>query len=212
MRVDESQPFYYISICMNIIDNIINTGITEARTYYDSMFSRIKTRYNTLRNKYDEDFDRLEAMLADRGYKIVSFDTGFEAAKNDYYNPRIRAYNSNFSFVLNIQKNPDNGIIPLNFKVSTAKYYKDMLYLSIKHNSPKQKKKYPVQYWIDSACCQTPFVQLFAKSSPEIIDTFFLALDGLSNIKSEHDYNKYVSLTCKAIKENHELIRELKKL
>ena len=197
---------------MSIIDNIINTGITDAWTYYDSMLSRVKTRYNALRNKYDVDSDRLEAMLAERGYKVVSFDTGFDPAENDYYNPRVRAYNSDFSFILNIRKNPDDGTIPLNFKVSTAKLYKNKLYLSIKHNKPRQKIRCPVQYWIDSACCQTPFIQVFHDSPEETKDNFFMVLDGLSKIKSEDDYNRYINLTCKAVKENIELCKELKRL
>jgi hypothetical protein len=100
----------------------------------------------------------------------------------------------------------------LNYKLSSAKANKGKLYFSLKHKSPSNKKKFPEQYWLNSACRQTPFVQLFARSPSEVVDTFFLALDGLSNIKTENDYNKYVSLTCKAIKENHELIKELKKL
>lgn len=196
---------------MGLIDEIINDGIKETREYYEKAISNITNRYQAVYNRFREDSSVMEQLLTDRGYKIVSYDNGFHALKDDYYNPRTNTYTNEVAFTVNVQKG-DGGIIPLNYKLSSAKANKGKLYFSLKHKSPTNKKKFPEQYWLNSACCQTPFVQLFAKSPSEVIDTFFLALDGLSNIKSEHDYNKYVSLTCKAIKENHELIRELKKL
>lgn len=196
---------------MVLIDKIINDGIKETKEYYEKAISNITSRYQAVYNRFREDSAVMEQLLADHGYKIVSFDNGFHALKDDYYNPRANAYVNEIAFTVNVQKD-GSGIIPLNYKISTAKANKGKLYFSLKHKSPTNKKKFPEQYWLNNACCQTPFVQLFAKSPSEVIDTFFLALDGLSNIKSEQDYHKYVNLTCKAIKENHELIRELKKL
>jgi hypothetical protein len=196
---------------MGLIDEIINDGIKETREYYEKAISNITSRYQAVYNRFKEDSAVMEQLLADHGYKIVSYNNGFQALKDDYYNPRANVYTNELAFTVNVQKD-NGGIIPLNYKLSSAKANKGKLYFSLKHKSPTNKKRLPEQYWLNSACCQTPFVQLFAKSPSEVIDTFFLALDGLSNIKSEHDYNKYVSLTCKAIKENHELIRELKRL
>lgn len=196
---------------MELIDEIINDGIKETREYYEKAISNITNRYQAVYNRFREDSAVMEQLLADHGYKIVSYDNGFHALKDDYYNPRTNAYTNEVAFTVNVQKD-GGGIIPLNYKLSSAKANKGKLYFSLKHKSPTNKKKMPEQYWLNNACCQTSFVQLFAKSPPEVIDTFFLALDGLSNIKTENDCNKYVNLTCKAIKENHELIRELKKL
>lgn len=196
---------------MVLIDKIINDGIKETKEYYEKAISNITSRYQAVYNRFREDSVVMEQLLADHGYKIVSFDNGFHALKGDYYNPRANAYVNEIAFTVNVQKD-GSGIIPLNYKISTAKANKGKLYFSLKHKSPTNKKRFPEQYWLNNACCQTPFVQLFAKSPSEVIDTFFLALDGLSNIKSEQDYHKYVNLTCKAIKENHDLIREMKRL
>lgn len=197
---------------MSIIDTLMATGIENTRKRYERMISRVVKHYDEFGNKFTEDCDKLETLLTGHGYSIVSCDSVFAPICDDYYGPRVKIRDSDISFVMNIQKNPDAGIIQLNLKVSSAQAHMGKLYLSIKHNKPRQKKQFPVQFWIDSACCQTPFLQLFNDSPTEILDNFFLALDGLSKIKTEDDCTRYINMTCKAIKENSELLKALRKL
>lgn len=167
---------------MGLIDEIINDGIKETREYYEKAISNITSRYQAVYNRFREDSSVMEQLLAEHGYKIVSFDNGFHVLKDDYYNPRANAYVNEIAFTVNVQKD-GGGIIPLNYKLSSAKANKGKLYFSLKHKSPTNKKKFPEQFWLNSACCQTPFVQLFAKSPSEVIDTFFFSIGRFKQYK-----------------------------
>ena len=59
---------------MGLIDEIINDGIKETREYYEKAISNITNRYQAVYNRFREDSVVMEQLLADHGYKIVSYN------------------------------------------------------------------------------------------------------------------------------------------
>lgn len=198
---------------MSFLNKIILKNMDLARQYVTDAFDRISKRYTKMFD-VNSDSDIFEKMLTEHGYtNITVIDRSSEIVgnlQNRFSNNRFR---ENFiAFEIGVQKEGSSSVIPLNCKVSTSKNHKDKLYLSLKHKSPGQKRKYPEKYWVDTACCSTPFIQLFTDSSEEVVNEFFMILDGLSEIKTEDDCTRYLNYTCKIVKNNREIQKTLDKL
>lgn len=198
---------------MSFLDKIISKNMDLARQYVTDAFDRISKRYTKMFD-VNSDSDIFEKMLTEHGYtNITVIDRSSEIVgnlQNGFFNNRFR---ENFiAFEIGVQKEGSSSVIPLNCKVSTSKNHKDKLYLSLKHKSPGQKKKYPEKYWVDTACCSSPFIQLFTDSPKEVVNEFFMILDGLSGIKTEDDCTRYLNYTCKIVKNNREIQKTLDKL
>lgn len=198
---------------MSFLNKIISKNMDLARQYVTDAFDNISKRYTKMFDMNSES-DIFEKMLAEHGYtNITVIDRSsviIGNLQNVFSNNR---FHENFiAFEIGVQKGDSSSVIPLNCKVSTSKNHKDKLYLSLKHKSPGQKRKYPEKYWVDTACCSSPFIQLFADSPKEIVNEFFMILDGLSEIKTENDCTRYLNYTCKIVKNNREIQKTLDKL
>ena len=198
---------------MSFLNKIISKNMDLARQYVTEAFDRISKRYTKMFD-VNSDSDIFEKMLTEHGYtNITVIDRSSEIIGNLQNGFSNNRFCENFiAFEIGVQKGDSSSVIPLNCKVSTSKNHKDKLYLSLKHKSPGQKKKYPEKYWVDTACCSSPFIQLFADSPKEIVNEFFMILDGLSEIKTEDDCMRYLNYTCKIVKNNREIQKTLDKL
>lgn len=184
--------------------SIIEDNIERIKKYYDDMRDRSIERYKGIFTKNQADAETLENLISSRGYEIIYHEIEQPIFQNTYVENKISS--------IHIRKKDSKHLVVLNYNVSASKKEdkQNKLYLTIRHKIVS--KKHDAKYYYARATQETPFIQIFADTEPEKVDTFFLLVDGLSNVVTEEDYTKYKEYVCAMAKKNLQIIKTLKKL
>lgn len=186
--------------------SIIDDNIERIKKYYNDMRDRSIERYKGIFMKNQADAEILENLITSRGYEIVYHEIEQPIIQNTYVENKISS--------IHIRKKDSEHAVVLNYNISASKKEdkQNKLYLTIRHKTGFVSKKHSAKYYYARATQETPFIQIFANTEPETVDTFFLLVDGLSNVVTEEDYTKYKEYVCAMAKKNLQMIKTLKKL
>lgn len=186
--------------------SIIEDNIKRIKKYYDDMCDRSIEWYKGVFTKNQEDAETLENLITSRGYEIVYHEIEQPIVQGVYVENKISS--------IHIRKKDSGHPVVLNYNISASKKEDkhNKLYLTIRHKTGFVGKKQGAKYYYACATRETPFIQIFANTEPEKVDTFFLLVDGLSNVVTEEDYTKYKEYVCAMAKKNLQMIKTLKKL
>jgi len=184
--------------------NIVDDNIERIKEYYNNLRDRAINRFRSIYEKNKEDAEILENMITSRGYKIIY---------HEVIEPSIDAVNDNKFAAIHIRKENTHSVV-LNYNVSASKKEElnGRLYLSIRHKGGYVAKKDTIKYHYARATNETPFIQIFADTEPEKVDTFFMLIDALTEITTEDDFIRYRDFTCKAAKQNLLMLKSINKL
>lgn len=178
--------------------NILDDNIERVKEYYNNLRDRYINRLRAIYEKNKEDAEILENMITSRGYKIIY---------HEVIEPSLDAVNDNKFATIHIRKENTHSVV-LNYNVSLN----GRLYLSIRHKGGYVAKKDTIKYHYAKATNETPFIQIFADTEPEKVDTFFMLIDALIEITTEDDFIRYRDFTCKAAKQNLLMLKSINKL
>lgn len=184
--------------------NIVDDNIERVKEYYNNLRDRSINRLRAIYEKNKEDAEILENMITSRGYKIIY---------HELIEPSIDAINDNKLSAIHIRKENTHSVV-LNYNVSSSKKegLNGRLYLTIRHKGGYVAKKDTIKYHYGKATSETPFIQIFADTEPEKVDTFFMLIDALTEITTEDDFIRYRDFTCKAAKQNLLMLKSINKL